>query len=94
MTHEQAWKLSSALGEAGFAHTVTVGISENLAENPTCRVEVSWPRRFALGSVRDAVEVLDEIARAHELELVTSFMGEGLTFATKVEMDRMRILGG
>jgi hypothetical protein len=81
MTHEIAIAVSGDLLEAGFSHTLSVGIHENLRPAVNCSVDLALPNRYD-GTLSEAVSVLEQIANRHEMQLVSSLLSGGLSFQT------------
>lgn len=82
VTYEQAQKLSAALVDACISHSLIVGYHQDMAQQVQCRVDLAMPRRYS-GGLAAAFTKLEEIGKAHGLQLGTSIMGAGLTFSSE-----------
>lgn len=81
MTHETAIALSTDLLAAGFSHTLSVGIFEDMVPSINCSVNLALPSRYD-ETLAEAVSVLEQIANRHDLQLVSSQLSGGLSFQT------------
>lgn len=88
MTHDVAMKLSADLVAAGFPHSVHVGIYDGMNPAVQSRVDLHFPRSYR-GGIAAGVAQLEEIGRAHELVLHTSMLGDGLTYSTAAQLERL-----
>lgn len=85
MNYEHALKLSATLHDAGYSHTVVIGIHESMSPAVSCRIDVPYPSQEEGGFSTDwswtTLAALQDISEAGGAELHISRLDKNLYLA-------------